>query len=418
MTTRPRPKIRKGPLLALAAVFFAHAAVAQDSLGDFQLKPGPTETPAAQGPVAEGVPAPRVQPTATPTPTQTPSPLPTINPSAIAVPTTVPTPAVTITPPPAPAASPVAGPTAQPSPTPTANATAPPTQEPQPTIAASPTPVASATAAPAPLASASPALATAQAAEEPGSGFGWWPWLVALVLLGGGAAAGYAFWRRRAEAPVTVPPIERPRIPRKEAASEMPRPAFAPLPPEAEAKPGPERAMPKVDGEGLTFAIEARRLSFTLTSATLAYRVTLTNNNKTRLTGITVAGDMISAHSSLSSDQQLASANSELKPVHEIPVIAAGQTTQVTGEFRVPLTLIKPICKGRAVMFVPLVRLRVNAANSGAGVAYLTALVGLRSRQPGAGLQPFRLDYGPRIYSDVTQRIFSSAPLDAPMEHV
>jgi len=37
----------------------------------------------------------------------------------------------------------------------------------------------------------------------------------------------------------------------------------------------------------------------------------------------------------------------------------------------------------------------------------LTALVGQRSREPGAGLQPFRLDLGPRIYREVTQRIFS-----------
>ena len=35
-----------------------------------------------------------------------------------------------------------------------------------------------------------------------------------------------------------------------------------------------------------------------------------------------------------------------------------------------------------------------------------TALVGQRSPRPGAGLQPFRLDMGPRIYREVTQRIF------------
>lgn len=194
------------------------------------------------------------------------------------------------------------------------------------------------------------------------------------------------------ERPLAVPEIERPRVP------------AGAVPPRADPPPPPPKPAPP--GEGLSLALEARQLSLTLTSAALAYRVTLTNNGKTRLTGVTVAGDMISAHSSLSEDEQRASAASELLPVHEIESLAAGETTQITGEFRLPFTRIRPIRKGNAALFVPLARLKVNAADGGNGTVLLTALVGQRSRQPGAGLQPFRLDFGPRIYREVTQRIF------------
>ena len=117
-------------------------------------------------------------------------------------------------------------------------------------------------------------------------------------------------------------------------------------------------------------------------------------------------GDMISAHSSLSEDEQRANVASELLPVHQIESLAAGETTQITGEFRLPFNRIRPIRKGKAALFVPLARLKVNTADGGNSTVLLTALVGQRSREPGAGLQPFRLDFGPRIYREVTQRIF------------
>ncbi|MBS1240136.1 MAG: hypothetical protein H6R45_842, partial [Proteobacteria bacterium] len=67
----------------------------------------------------------------------------------------------------------------------------------------------------------------------------------------------------------------------------------------------------------------------------------------------------------------------------------------------------RAIRKGSAAIFVPLARLRVETAEGGNGALMRTALVGQRSPRPGAGLQPFRLDLGPRIYREVTQKIFS-----------
>ena len=215
------------------------------------------------------------------------------------------------------------------------------------------------------------------------------------------------FWRQRGSRhdPFPVPLIERPRPSQgvgdaKSGAGDPQKPS------PASTSPLPD-AVAEARDEGLSLALEARQLSITLTSATLAYRVTLSNNGKKRLKGLAVTGDLTSAHSSVPKDVQLAGPAGELAPCHEIPALAPGETTQVTGEFRLPFALIQPIRKDAAVLFVPLARLRVEAAEGGNGAALLTALVGQRSREPGGGLQPFRLDRGPRIYRDVTQRIFS-----------
>jgi hypothetical protein len=402
MTTASRPKFLKRRLLAFAAAsLLACPAAAQDSLGDFQLRPGPTNTPQPQGPVTEGVPRPRAAPT--PTPTPTPAPVPTIAPPVAVTPVPVPVPAATPVPTRSPAPStPVARPTTQPVAAPPQNAAVP---APQPTLpAASPSavpvlPLPPASSAPPPITQPSGAPVAAQ-----GGGTHWWLWLAGLVVLVAAGAAAFVFarTRRATEGPLEVPEIERPRVP----ANAMTASSLAAASGLVPAAPSAFAPAPAPDDEGLSLALEARQLSLTLTAAALAYRVTITNNGKRRLTGVTVAGDMISAHSSLSEDEQRANAASELLPVHEIESLAAGETTQVSGEFRLPFTRIRPIRKGKAALFVPLARLKVNSGDGNAGTVLLTALVGQRSRQPGAGLQPFRLDFGPRIYREVTQRIF------------
>ena len=408
MTTASRPKILAARLLTFAAVgLFACPLAAQDSLGDFQLRPGPTSTPQAQGPVTEGVPAPRVAPT----PTPTPAPVPTIQPPVTATPVPVQVP--TIAPVRAPA-TPAARTGAQATPAPT-QSVAEPTLAPSPAAPSPTAPLALPTAAPPASAPAPASQVSAVPASAPASGTNWWRWVAGLVLLGAGAAAGYAFARRRrvTEEVVEAPEIERPRItPKPVTATSLmsdsslvpsgsPAASAASLPPTS-----PPPLAPVPEGEGLSLALEARQMSLTLTAAALAYRVTITNNGRRRLTGVTVAGDMISAHSSLSEDEQRANVASELLPVHQIESLAAGETTQITGEFRLPFNRIRPIRKGKAALFVPLARLKVNTADGGNSTVLLTALVGQRSREPGAGLQPFRLDFGPRIYREVTQRIF------------
>ncbi|HZF46581.1 MAG TPA: hypothetical protein VEZ26_09600 [Sphingomonadaceae bacterium] len=218
---------------------------------------------------------------------------------------------------------------------------------------------------------------------------------IAAIVAALGAAAGAAwFWlRNRSDPAIRVPQLQRPDLDAAAAAK----------PP---ATPAPAADKETEEDAPLSLALEAREMAITLTAATLSYRVTLTNMSKEVMEGVTVMGDMISAHASLPEEQQLATDDSELATKHVIQQLRPGESMQVTGEFRLNFPAIRPIRKGSALMFVPLARLRVETASSTTGAIMRTALVGQRSLRPGAGLQPFRLDLGPRIYREVTQRIF------------
>jgi hypothetical protein len=400
--------------LTLAAPALAQDNGANGSVSDFQL---PTEdaTPRAQpqGPVVEGIAPPRV---ARPSPTPAPAPPPV---AIEAAPVTIDPGAST----PSPqrgdairsaidnfgAARPQATPTTAP-----AEATA----EAAATAAAAAPPPAT-TARPGlalPQSSASQAAAPAPTPAAASSGaIVWWLWLLALLAVGAvGIFAGW-FWRgRRAQAPLRIEAIERPQVPERVPEpigppAELPKVATR-KPPEPEPAPAPAVAADhdeEAPERPLRIALEPARLSVSLLNATLAYRILLTNQGDTPLRDISIDGDMISAHASLSQEEQVAAPNSKLENRHLVRTLFPGETKVVSGDFALPLPMIRPIRNGDAALFVPLARLRVVAGGEHAEVIVQTSVVGQRSARPGGGLQPFRLDLGPRIYSELAQRAFA-----------
>ena len=354
------------------------------AVADFQLPPGNTQAP--QGPVTPGEAPPRPVAAPAPTPRATPTPAPTPTPTVSAAPSSAAPVTVAPVQPAAPGARVGGSPSPTipaPGPTPAATAGEPfdAFSQDRPPSAPSGTPDASATELP----RSTIALPA------------WWPWAAGGVALLAALAGGALLWRRRRkDALLAAPLIERPRIV-PHAAPPAPTPPPPPdAPADEDAPHGP-----------LTIAVEARELTISLGAATLAYRITLTNTGTVPLSGVTIAGDMVSAHASLAAEEQLATAQCALAHQHDIARIKPGETVQVTGDFRLPFQSIRAIRKGTAAIFVPLARLRVETAEGGNGVLMRTALVGQRSPRPGAGLQPFRLDLGPRIYREVTQKIFS-----------
>lgn len=383
------------------------AALAAQSVNDYRL-PGATPTPGptrVQGPVDNDVPVVRG-----------PQPQPSVSPG------TAPTPS----PAPGAAATPAAGDAAAPaSPRPRA---ASPSRNPATNPAAHPVlvPVAAPSATP----STGPALPTGVPASETGAALpdnvpatpavpaaaspsalpDWLPWasggaiglvlglLVALML------------RRRAARPLEVdfePPVVREPAPVAEAAppaalttasEPRPQPAPAPVP----APPQPQAAPP----EGLTIALEARRMSASLMATTLSYRLVVTNHGAEPLSALAVEGDMVSAHASLPPDQQIANGGQRLELRHALVALAPGESAEFTGDFRLPLAAVTPIRSGDAAYFVPLARLRVEAATPGGQslICAQTFVVGEQTDVPDAALRPFRLDLGPRTYSRIGQR--------------
>lgn len=157
---------------------------------------------------------------------------------------------------------------------------------------------------------------------------------------------------------------------------------------------------------GLDIALEARRLDASLMATTLAYQLTLTNHGPAPLSALAIEGDMVAAHSSLPVEQQIANPDQKLELRHALVELAPGASAEFKGEMRLPLTAITPIRAGNAAYFVPLARLRVEAAqvaNESLVVAQ-TFVIGELPEQPGGALRPFRLDLGPRTFGKLGQR--------------
>ncbi len=383
------------PMLA-CALGCALPAAAQ-SAGEFRLPPGSSSpTPRAQGPVDRDEPVVRVAPV--PAPQRSESP-----------PTAVPTPAPTTQPQITPAATPSSQPP-QPAGTTTGAATsrpqqsAPQSQNQSPTvgssdesapalITASETPSA-APAAPAVLAS-DPASVSAQSSNI-------WLWLLPLVAI---LSAGALWFLRRRwfttsesdydadedVAPEPSPPVAHP----------SPPPAPKPVVSAASAAPL------VLTDESIGLTLDVIRLSATLMNTTLAYKLTVTNHGDEPLVSIVIAGDMVAAHASLPVDQQLATDGQILELRHEIPALSSGDSVECSGEMRLPLAAINPIRSGSSLLFIPLVRFRAEAGETSVLSAFA---VGETPRSATAGLSPFRLDLGPRVYSQISQRRIEAVP--------
>lgn len=390
-----------GSALALALGLGAQPLAAQ-SVSDYRL-PGATSTPnpRAQGPVDPDAPVVRTSPQ----PTAAPSAAPTITPAPVA--TAVPTTS---------AAAPVRSAAPSPRPSRAAAPTAAPQAAPGATVAADP-------AVPAPVDAASGALAgptigtvlpspeaTPEASEaSASSGPGIWPWLAGAMAVLAALFAVLWWWRGRADRAPEVdfePPVVRQPDP---APAAPPRPVATPEPAPAAPQPRPEPALAVASANGLDIALQATRMSASLMATTLNYRLVVTNRGNQPLSALAVEGDMVSAHSSLPPEKQIANDTHRLELRHALVELAPGESAEFSGDFRLPLTEVTPIRAGDAAYFVPLARLRVEASTAAGSplISVQTFVVGELPENPGAALRPFRLDLGPRTYSRIGQRAVS-----------
>lgn len=242
---------------------------------------------------------------------------------------------------------------------------------------------------------ATPESVTATAPPTGSAGSSIWPWLVTgLALLAGAGLAGWVWLRRRQGlGQVAVPEIERPRV--------APTPTASPRAP-ATRSPTLAPAAALV-AEPLQVSLQPLRLSLTLMNATLAYRLEIVNRGPHPLTGLAIGADMISAHASMTREEQLSGPGRGAAALQQIERLEPGESRVVEGEFRLPFGQIVPIRQGNAALLLPLARFRVEA--EGTQPVVRTFAVG----QPGTGsaLQPFRLDQGPRVYPTLAQHAFA-----------
>ena len=302
---------------------------------------------------------------------------------------------------------------------------------PEPTPSAAPSPAASAAPVEWHVHSASEVLASRSNAS--------WAWLSLAAFLLGAAAmllVQQVLRRRRVaaatatdwdftEAAPAVPAIAAPPAvddkPLAAAPQQAPAPAPLPVPaldllsimaePEP-VEPAPVAAtqlpfdMPAPLADPLVLELSARRLSATLMNTVLNYELTVSNTGPDPIRSIIIGGDMIGAHASLPSRAQLELSGNAITPLHTIAVLAPGESVVLKGEFKLPLTAITPIRNGNAALFIPLTRFRLEAFGKSAlpFAVSRTFVVGEDQDRPGAALKPFRLDLGPRLYSQIGQR--------------
>lgn len=394
--------------LALAAAL-TPAPLAAQSVNDYRL-PGATASPSpsrAQGPVDSDAPvvrgpepsaAPSAEPSAAPASGVASSPAP----GSIPV-TASPRPGAPA-PPRRPAATPSVRPGLAPPPIPTATSSA---------GSALPTGVPTGPAAEtgAPLPDSVPAAEASSNASDSAALPKWWPWAAGGAI---GVTLGLLLamlLRRRAERALPVafePPVV--HKPAPQAAPEPLPEQATKAPPVAEPAPAPAaRPAAAANPQGLTIALEPRRMSASLMATTLSYRLMVTNHGSQPLSALAVEGDMVSAHASLPPDQQMANDGQRLELRHALVALAPGESAEFTGDFRLPLAAVTPIRSGDAAYFVPLARLRVEAAtpNGQPLICAQTFVVGEQPETPGGALRPFRLDLGPRTYSRIGQRAVS-----------
>lgn len=224
-----------------------------------------------------------------------------------------------------------------------------------------------------------------------------WLWIAAaaaLVLLLGGLLR----WRRcisRGEATEYEPEAEPAPSP---PASLTPPPSRHEPPP---VPPSPASAPPRAELRPLEMQLEARHLSRAMVNATLAYRLTLANRSDISTGPLRIAGDIVSAHASLSAAEQLAPGEATLAAIHEVPTLAPGESVTLSGELRMPIASILPIQSGAARVFVPLARFRAEMQGSATTRVFV---IGQASEQPGGALRPFPLDRGPGVDRALGQR--------------
>jgi hypothetical protein len=157
-------------------------------------------------------------------------------------------------------------------------------------------------------------------------------------------------------------------------------------PPEPSCEPEPTPAPPP---PAITF--EPQRFVTTLTQACLRYALRLDNPADEAIGPLSITVTL------LSPDAPDATAGEA--GIHRLILLHAGGTAQVAGEVRLPLGAVTPVVLADMRLFVPLLRVEVEARRVG-DLAILPPvttqaefLVG--AAQGGDGLAPFRLDDGP-----------------------
>ena len=135
---------------------------------------------------------------------------------------------------------------------------------------------------------------------------------------------------------------------------------------------------------------------------TVTARVTITNRTREPVADAILQGDLASAHNDAPLGTQLAASGVVLPRLEMLGTLEPGERREVQVTVRQVLAEIRAIDQGRARVFVPLLRLRLESA--GAKPVASTVLVGHPPERAGGKPTPFLAEAPPQNYNQVVGR--------------
>ena len=238
------------------------------------------------------------------------------------------------------------------------------------------------------------------AALAPEQGFSLWPWLLAAMALGAGAA--FLFWRRNhREAFAGGPPIDAFVAPQPPVRAPRPEPAPAPhakpAPPAAPTGVVSTRLRPWIDltFEPLRCIVEDERVSF-------EFELAMYNSGSAPARDVLIEASTFNAGPA--QDQEIqAFFDSPVGEGERIAAIPPLQRFNLRTQVAVPREQLRVFEAGGRHVFVPLIAFNaVYRWGSGEGQTSVAYLLGRNTK--GEKMAPFRLDLGARVFRGVGQR--------------
>lgn len=117
----------------------------------------------------------------------------------------------------------------------------------------------------------------------------------------------------------------------------------------------------------LTLELFPTRLSIGPTRVLLNWRLDLTNTGESYIVALRMWSDMVSAHSSVPSAEQLGGPDMDHARLHQIALLEPGAHESIVGEWQIPRDAVRPVDNSPDKLILPLARLRCI----GAGLAPL-----------------------------------------------
>lgn len=155
----------------------------------------------------------------------------------------------------------------------------------------------------------------------------------------------------------------------------------------------------------LSLALVPTRLSIGPTRVMLNWRLELANVGSSHIVSLRVWSDMVSAHGSIPSEEQLGGPDLEDARQHRIAVLAPAATQTIAGEWEMPRDALRPVDNAPERLILPLARFRLI----GAGITpFRKAFVIGNPPAPGEEkLRPLQLDGNFQMHTRLAARAVS-----------